>query len=385
MNRCRFLMVVGFMSLVTAASDASSNETESSTLASRPAASIKHSPKLVPSHKKSTQKRRHSPRPAGPAYVRRPDAMKVANDIARRLQINPVWTRHQVGKARFQSQVVKLIAPAAAGTAKNWQLYRTRFVTPERIEAGIRFWHDHRVWLELAEKQTGVPPAIVVGVLGVETRYGQQMGSFRVLDALATLAFDFPPQHPRASERSAFFRAELEHYLKLTHDAGIDPLSLRGSYAGAMGMPQFMPTSWLQYAVDFDGDGRIDLFGSSADAIGSVAHYFQAFHWQAGMPSYFAVSFDGEKLDLEALLAPDIRPTFSVASLNAKGVRLDPVAQQYRGHLALIELQNGAAAPSYVAGTDNFYTITRYNWSSYYAMAVLELGREIETALGSAK
>lgn len=307
--------------------------------------------------------------------------MKVATDIARRLQINPVWARHQVGQARFQSQVVKLITPAAVGTAKNWQLYRTRFVTPERIEAGVRFWRDNRLWLELAEKQTGVPATIVIGVLGVETRYGQQMGGFRVIDALATLTFDFPIQHPRASERSAYFRSELEHYLQLTHDAGIDPMSLRGSYAGAMGMPQFMPSSWLQYAIDFDADGHIDLFGSSADAIGSVARYFQVFNWQAGVPSYFAVSFDSEKLDLETLLAPDILPTLSVAGLNAKGVRLDPVAQQYRGRLALIELQNGDAAPTYVAGTDNFYTITRYNWSSYYAMAVLELGREVEAAL----
>ena len=149
-----------------------------------------------------------------------------------------------------------------------------------------------------------------------------------------------------------------------------------------MGMPQFMPTSWARYAVDFDGDGRIDLFNSPADAIGSVANYFKGYGWTPGMPSYYPVSFDAQKLDMDALLAPDILPTFSVASFTAKGAVLEGDALQHKGPLALVELQNGGDTPSYVAGTENFYTITRYNWSSYYAMAVLELGREVAAALG---
>lgn len=149
-----------------------------------------------------------------------------------------------------------------------------------------------------------------------------------------------------------------------------------------MGLPQFMPSSWQRYAVDYDGDGRVDLFHSATDAIGSVANYFKGYGWTPGMPSYYPVRFDAQKLDLDALMAPDILPTFSVASFTAKGAVLEGDALQHKGPLALVELQNGANAPSYVAGTENFYTITRYNWSSYYAMAVLELGREVAAAMG---
>jgi membrane-bound lytic murein transglycosylase B len=148
-----------------------------------------------------------------------------------------------------------------------------------------------------------------------------------------------------------------------------------------MGMPQFMPTSRAKFAVDFDGDGVIDLNRSAADVIGSVANYFKAFHWQPGMPTHYPVRFDTTRLDMDALMAPDILPTFSVASFTAKGALLEGSALQHSGPLALVELQNGADAPQYVAGTENFYAITRYNWSSYYAMAVIELGWEVKAAL----
>jgi membrane-bound lytic murein transglycosylase B len=207
------------------------------------------------------------------------------------------------------------------------------------------------------------------------------MGTFRVMDALTTLAFDFPATHPRAVERSIFFKNELEQFLSLTHRTGVNPMSLQGSFAGAMGMPQFMPSSWRKYAVDFDGDGKVDLFKSTADVIGSVANYFVAFNWQAGMPTHYPVTFDVQTLNMEALMAPDILPTFTVASFTGKGARLESEGLKHTGPLALVELQNGDAAPSYVAGTENFYAITRYNWSSYYAMAVIELGREVKTAM----
>ena len=201
------------------------------------------------------------------------------------------------------------------------------------------------------------------------------------MDSLTTLAFDFPASHPRAKERSEFFKAELEQYLSLTHRTQTDPFSLKGSFAGAMGMPQFMPSSWVKYAVDFDGDGKVDLFKSPADIIGSVANYFKAFNWQPGMPTHYPVSFEASKLNLDALLLPDILPTFSVANFTAKGAVLEGAALQHTGPLALIELQNGGDAPTYVAGTENFYAITRYNWSSYYALAVIELGQEVAKAL----
>ena len=326
---------------------------------------------------------RHSKPPAqpGPAYAQRADVMLVADDIAARRDLDLQWVRQAIGQARYMPQVVKLMQPAPVGTAKNWRVYRSRFIDPVRINAGVKFWQDNRETLARAEVETGVPAEIIVGILGVETIYGQQMGSYRVIDALATLTFDFPANHPRATERSEFFKAELEQFLSLTQRTGTDPLALRGSYAGAMGMPQFMPSSWVKYAIDFDGDGKVDLFNSPADAIGSVAYYFKAFNWQSGMPTHYPVSFDAAKLDLDALLAPDILPTFSVASFTAKGAVLEGAALQHQGPLALIELQNGDAPPSYVAGTDNFYAITRYNWSSYYALAVIELGQAVAAAL----
>jgi membrane-bound lytic murein transglycosylase B len=317
-------------------------------------------------------------------YASRPDAMALADEIAARRGLDRAWVRQAIGQARQLPQVVKLVTPAPVGTPKNWQVYRSRFVEPKRIAAGVRFWQAQRETLARAEAVYGVPAEIIVGIVGVETIYGQQTGSFRVLDALATLAFDFPTDHPRAAERSRFFRGELEQLLGLRGSPGLDPLSVRGSYAGAMGMPQFMPSSWAKFAVDFDGDGRIDLFNSPADVIGSVANYFKTYNWQPGMPTHYAVGFDAERLDKDTLLAPDILPTFPVASFMAKGAVPDAAGQQHRGPLALVELQNGDEAPSYVAGTENFYVITRYNWSSYYALAVIELGRAVAADLPDA-
>ena len=306
--------------------------------------------------------------------------MQAADEIATRRGLDPAWVRHTIGQAHYSAQAAKFILPPAVGTPKNWAAYRSRFVEPVRLAAGVKFWRAHRKDLQRAERDTGVPASLIVGVIGVETLYGQHVGNFRVLDALATLAFDFPAEHPRAAERSAFFKTELEQLLSLSQRTGTNPLRWRGSYAGAMGLPQFMPSSWARYAVDFDGDGRIDLFASPADAIGSVANYFKAFNWQAGMPTHYPVRLDPDKLDLDALLAPDILPTFNVANFQAKGAILEGAALAHNGKLALIELQNGAEPPSYVAGTDNFYAVTRYNWSSYYAMAVIELGQAVERA-----
>lgn len=321
-------------------------------------------------------------------YATRPEAMQFADDLASRRDLDPDWVRDALGQARFVPTVVRLMQPPDQAFVKNWRVYRSRFIEPIRIAAGVRFWQDNQAALDRAEKEYGVPPEIIVGIIGVETIYGRNTGSFRVLDALATLAFDFPAGHPRAKERSAFFKGEIEQFLTLQSRRGASPpqaLGIKGSYAGAMGMPQFMPSSWNKYAVDFDGDGSIDLWDSPADVIGSVASYFKAFNWQPGMPTHYPVSFDASRLDLDALMAPDILPTFSVASFTAKGAVLEGPALQHPGPLALIELLNGPDAPSYVAGTENFYVITRYNWSSYYAMAVIELGQEIrQQVLGSA-
>ena len=319
----------------------------------------------------------------GPLYQSRVDVMQQARELAARRSLDAEWVQQVIGRARYMPGIAKAILPPPEGVAKNWNAYRSRFVEPKRIAAGTRFWLDNRATLERAEQEMGVPASIIVGILGVETIYGQNTGNFRVMDALCTLAFDFPAAHPKASARRDFFLSELEEYLVLTSRTHSDPLALRGSYAGALGWPQFMPSSWARYAIDFDGDGRVDLFNSQADIIGSVANYFKAFHWQAGSPTHFAVNFDAATLDKATLLAPDILPSFSVADMAAKGVLLEPPGDHYQGTLALVELQNGADAPQYIAGTENFYAITRYNWSAYYAMAVIELGQAVAEALAS--
>ena len=318
---------------------------------------------------------------SGIPYAEREEAMAFADDVAQRRDLDPTWVRRAIGESRFLPTIARLMQPAPSGTPKNWRVYRSRFIEPVRIGAGVRFWQANRETLQRAEREYGVPAEIIVGIIGVETVYGQQMGSFRVIDALSTLSFNFPPSHPRAAERSNYFRGELEQFLSQQHRLGNDPLEPVGSFAGAMGMPQFMPSSWAKWAVDFDRDGKVDLNASAADAIGSVANYFRGYGWQTGQPTHYAVSFDAARLDKDALLAPDILPSFSVASFAAKGALVPAEAQDHKGPLALIELQNGADEPSYIAGTENFYVITRYNWSSYYAMAVIELGREVKAVL----
>ncbi|MDP4613634.1 MAG: lytic murein transglycosylase, partial [Limnohabitans sp.] len=243
-------------------------------------------------------------------------------DAAQRLQLDPIWVQNTLAQAQRLPSVERLVLPPSSPTAKNWAAYRARFIEPIRIQAGVRFWQNNRNALERAEREYGVPASVIVGIIGVETLYGQNTGNFRILDALATLAFHFPSAHPRAAARQAFFQSELEQFLLLTSRSGADPLSIRGSYAGAMGLPQFMPSSWAKFAVDFDGDGRIDLFGSPTDAIGSVANYFKAFDWRPGMPTHYPVTLTPGQSDMDSLLAPDILPTFSVASFVGQGAAL---------------------------------------------------------------
>jgi len=309
-------------------------------------------------------------------YGQREDVMRFGAELAQRHGLDPASVQAQLAEARFVPNVAKFIMPPPAGTAKNWAAYRSRFVEPKRIRSGLAFWRENEKWLQRAEEMYGVPPEIIVGVIGVETIYGQQMGNFRVIDALATLSFDFPEGR---KNRSAFFRDELEQLFVLCHSEGVDPLALKGSYAGAMGMGQFMPSSWNKYAVDFDGNGHVDLHGSPADVIGSVAHYFAEFGWQRGVPTRFDVAVPVEATDRAVLLEPDILPSFTAQQFAQRGAGLPAAGREFIGPLALIELQNGDAAPSYIAGTANFYAITRYNWSSYYAMAVIDLGEAIAT------
>lgn len=319
------------------------------------------------------------------SYRDSPAAMAFADDLASRRDLDPAWVRAQIGAAQRVPAIIRAITPPPTTQPKNWAAYRARFIEPIRLNAGQRFWEEHAATLARAEARYGVPASLIVGVLGVESLYGRHMGNFRVMDALVTLAFDFPSVHPRAAARTEFFRSELEQFLSLMNRSGRDPFSLRGSYAGAMGWPQFMPSSWAKYAIDFDEDGQIDLFNSPADVIGSVAHYFQVFGWQSGMPTHYPVRLEAGKTELDTLLAPDILPTFSAARMQALGAGLEGAAAAHTGPLALVELQNAGAPSTYVAGTENFYVVTRYNWSSYYALAVIELGEAVQARVEAAR
>jgi membrane-bound lytic murein transglycosylase B len=280
-------------------------------------------------------------------------------------------------KARYLDTAIRLIKPAAAGKTKNWQAYRARFVEPKRIANGVDFWNEHELALQRAEIQYGVPAEIIVAILGVETIYGRNTGNFRVIDTLTTLAFDYP-QTPNRDARMAFFRGELESTLLFARDANIDPFSLLGSYAGAIGWPQFMPSSIREYAVDFDGNGKIDLRASPIDAIGSVANFLKIHGWKRGEPTVFPATVPNPD-GVGDLLNQGLEAKYTTDQLKAAGVMAGsdlPPGQLF----GLIDLQNGDAATEYWLATNNYFAITQYNRSYFYAMSVVDLARAIRVA-----
>jgi membrane-bound lytic murein transglycosylase B len=316
--------------------------------------------------------------PANPepdSYAFRDDARRLAYQLAAQHGLESDWAWQTLSRARFKESVTRFIMPPPAGTPKNWTAYRGRFVEPIRVRAGVQFWREHRETLSRAEQDYGVPASVIVGVLGVETLYGRHMGSFKALDALATLSLDFPRGR---SDRSVFFQAELGQLLKWCHETGTDPESVMASYAGAIGMPQFMPGSMRRFAVDFDRDGHIDLVRSPADAIGSVAAYLSRHGWVNGLPGYVEVTPPSDPVAMQKLLEPDILPSFTAAEMQTAGAQLAPELDASAGKLALVALQNGENPSVYVVGTRNFYAVTRYNQSSYYALAVLQLGDAVQ-------
>ena len=314
---------------------------------------------------------------AAPSYRRRAEVAAAARMFAQEHELDPAWIEETLAQARYLPKVAQLMMPPASPSARNWAAYRSRFIERQRIEAGRQWWERHADVLDESARRFGVPAEIIVGIVGVETFYGRLTGGFRVLDALATLAFDFPKGR---SDRSPFFLSELGHYLALTRREAWQPAAVMGSYAGAMGLPQFMPSSLRNYGVDLDDDGRVDLFASAADVAASVAYYLDEHGWQHGMPTHFAVEAPADRVDRATLLMPDIVPSFSAQEMQERGARLSEAGRAHDDALALIELRNGDSPPSHVAGTRNFYAITRYNASSYYAMAVIELGAAVAAA-----
>jgi membrane-bound lytic murein transglycosylase B len=307
---------------------------------------------------------------AAAQYAEREDVRQFIADMVDKHGFIRKELRSLFSKARFQPAIIKAITPPIEPRARSWQAYRALFLTPQRIQAGAEFRERHREALARAAELYGVPEEIVVAIIGVETVYGRNTGSYRVIDALSTLAFDYPP-------RAEFFRGELEHYLLYARDAGIDTLALKGSYAGAIGIPQFMPGSYRRYAVDLDGDGRQDLSGSFADAIGSVANFLKAHGWERGQPVAFAAQVRGG--NYRKLVDAGIKPTYRCGDLAEFGVSASGETRPDAA-CALIELETPGEANEYLVGLDNFYVLTRYNRSSLYATAVLELAQAVKSA-----
>jgi peptidoglycan lytic transglycosylase B len=249
-----------------------------------------------------------------------------------------------------------------------WTRYRAKFVTPDNIEKGAQFWRQYASALEKASARYGVPPEIIVGIIGVETRWGRVMGKTRIVDALATLAFAYP-------RRAEYFTGELENFLIMARDEGFDPFKPTGSFAGAMGYGQFMPSSFHRYAVDFTGDGHRDLW-NPVDAIGSVANYFKGHGWRAGEPVAVRATATGGAIHMKTGF--DTR--YSLGNLAASGIT--PTASLGRpGEVSLLRLDAGSGF-EYWVGLHNFYVITRYNHSTYYAMAVYQLGKAVKARVG---
>lgn len=274
-------------------------------------------------------------------------------------------------KAEYRPDIIRAMTPPLEAPARSWQAYRAMFVNAQRIDAGLRFRALNAAALQRAAAEFGVPEEIILAIIGVETVYGRNMGRYRVIDALSTLAFDFP-------RRAEFFRAELESFLLFARESRMDALAIRGSYAGAIGIPQFMPGSYRRFAVDYDGDGRADLVESPADAIGSVANFLRSHGWMPGQPVAFKANVEGD--DWKKLVAAGVKPAWRIADLPAMGVAMAP---QSTAGLApdtlatLVELETAGQATAFWVGLQNFYALTRYNRSNFYAIAVLEFSQAL--------
>ena len=288
------------------------------------------------------------------------------NDIAAKHGLDTAALRRLFAQIKPQPSIIR--AMNAPSTALPWHAFRKGHVDAVRINGGVKFWQQHAAILARASRDYGVPEEIICATIGIETHYGGYTGNFRILDALATLAFDYP-------KRAEFFRDELEQFVLMGKEAALDLAGLRGSYAGAMGIPQFMPSSYRKYAVDYDGDGKRDLWRSVADVIGSVANYYKLHEWQAGemitVPARVSATPD-------AALVDDITPKIKISEFRKLGIQpATPVNDDMLAALLPLETENGM---QYWFGFKNFYVITRYNRSTNYAMAVHEIAQGIKAA-----
>ncbi len=294
----------------------------------------------------------------------KPEVEAFISQMVQKHAFNEPELRKVFAQLKLHEGVVKAInAPA---TSKPWIQFKNMFVTPTRISGGVEFWRQHEAHLERARETYGVPEEVIVSIIGVETIYGRRMGSFQVLDALYTLAFEMP-------ERATFFRGEFEQFLLMARENSLDPGSIKGSFAGAMGMPQFIPTSYRKYAVDFDGDGKVNLWDGPADTIGSVANYLNHFGWVYGQEPVVPARISGP--EFQEIVAAGVKPHQTLEQMRGKGVEAteDLSADTQVGLFALEVVQG----QEFWLSLNNFYVITRYNRSRNYAMAVHLLAEAI--------
>ncbi|GAB2197947.1 lytic murein transglycosylase B [Sessilibacter sp. MAH4] len=301
-------------------------------------------------------------------YSNNPEKQKLVDELVSEYGFNKEQLNAWFDDAVRKDSILKAIARPAE-KSKPWKEYRNIFVTESRISLGVDFWIANQETLARAEQTFGVPAEMIVAIIGVETRYGNNTGGYRVIDALSTLAFDYPP-------RSEFFRKELKEFLLLAREQSKSPVDLTGSYAGAMGYGQFMPSSYRAYAKDFDDDAFIDIWNNPVDAIGSVANYFKVHGWQANQPVTDRVRVD-DNFDA-TLLSDDLKPSRSLEEITQAGFSLTSI-QAPPTPLRVFELE-GEKGSEFWAGFHNFYVITRYNRSTMYAMAVYQLAEEIKKA-----
>lgn len=302
----------------------------------------------------------------------RAEVVEFVDEMVDKHDLDRAWLNSLLAQARYQQSIIDAISRPAEKTLE-WHEYRKIFINSKRISAGVDFWRDNKATLAQISAETGVPERIIVAILGVETYYGRIKGNYRVIDALATLAFDYPP-------RSKFFRSELEEFLLLAQEEQLDPLSPKGSYAGAMGSPQFISSSYRNYAVDGNGDGRRDLWEDWNDIMASVANYFRRHGWRAGEPIVTQVRKPGASAS--SLLSERADLGTTIMQLKSHGVRFK--TRLDNGQPAMLFMMQADSGPEYWVGFRNFYVITRYNRSLMYAMAVNELGDAVAARMEEA-
>lgn len=315
-------------------------------------------------------------------YANNPAVNSFIDDLVARYDFNSATLHSIFNQVSYSATAVKLVTPSTNPSIKNWSAYQRRFIEPIRINGGVKFWQANRAWLDKASQTYGVPPEIIVSIIGVETLYGKYTGNFRVLDALTTLAFDYP-NTPNHDAREQLFRKNLEDFLVWTHTANLDPTTVQGSYAGAIGLPQFMPSSILQYAVDFDQSQQIDLRNSPADAIGSVANFLKQSGWETGRPIMWNIAPDpGSQGIAKAAADGKPEPHWALNQLLTAGMILNQSGLSTDSELGtpvtVVDLPSPGQPTQYALGLQNFFVITRYNRSFFYATTVYQLAEAIK-------